>query len=414
MKNILIISFDLIREGESKKPLAIASLLSFLKNDNRYGDEFKAEHISINMLKVQNKGKVEEFHYLLSHLDFSKIDFIALSAYIWNEYLTNNFINYLRKTFGFRGKVILGGYQISYSKNPQIEYPDCQFFINGYGEKALLDIASQENTENIFTQSKLDFSTLPSPYLNNEIPISIDQKMVRLETKRGCPYRCSFCAHRDLTFNKVHKHSLDKVFKEIAFFKKMKVKKINIIDPIFNAGKEYLDIMEEMARINFKPLISLQARFETIKGQKGQKFLDLCEKLNIHLEFGLQTSSPSESEIINRKNDPIEIKRVMSELKNRGINYEISLIYGLPKQTIDSFKQSIDFAYENGCLNLTAYPMMLLKGTELFYQKELFGFREQEIGEFNIPVVVESNTFSEEEWYLMQDIAQKLDKNTRI
>ena len=85
MKNILIISFDLIREGESKKPLAIASLLSFLKNDTRYGDEFKAEHISINMLKVQNKGKVEEFHSLLSHLDFSKIDFIALSAYIWKR-----------------------------------------------------------------------------------------------------------------------------------------------------------------------------------------------------------------------------------------------------------------------------------------------------------------------------------------
>lgn len=414
MKNLLIISFDLIREGESKKSLAIASLLSFLKNDIRYGDKFKAEHISINMLKVRNKGKVIDFHPLLSHIDFSKVDFIALSAYIWNEYLTNGLIDDLRKTFGFKGKIILGGYQISYSKNPQLEYPDCQFFINGYGEQALLDIVSQENTKNIFSQSKLDFSSLPSPYLNKEIPISQNQKMVRLETKRGCPYRCSFCAHRDLTFNKVHKHTLGKVFKEIAFFKEINVKKINIIDPIFNAGKDYLEIMEEMVRINFKPLISLQARFETIKGSRGEKFLDLCEKLNIQLEFGLQTSIPSESEIINRKNDPTEIKKVMLELNNRNINYEISLIYGLPKQTLQSFKQSIDFAYKNGCLNLTAYPMMLLKGTELFYQKELFGFREQEIGEFNIPVVVESNSFSENEWYLMQEIAQSLDENIRI
>lgn len=414
MKNLLIISFDLIRDGESQKSLAIGSLLSFLKNDIRCGNEFQAKHISINMLKIRDKGKVENFYPLLSHINFLKIDFIALSAYIWNEYLTNNFIKYLRTTFGFRGKIILGGYQISYSKNPLLEYPDCQYFINGYGEQALLDIITQESIENIFTQSTLNFSSLPSPYLNKEIPISVNQKMVRLETKRGCPYRCTFCAHRDLTFNKVHKHSLDKIFKEIAFFEKMNVQKINIIDPIFNAGKEYLKVMEEMNRIHFKPLVSVQARFETIKGKQGQKFLDLCERLNFHLEFGLQTSIPSESEIINRKNNPIEIKRVMAELKNRAIDYEISLIYGLPEQTIDSFKKSIDFVFDNGCSNLTAFPMMLLKGTELFYQKERFGFKEREIGEFNIPIVTKSNSFSEKDWFSMHEIAQSLDANYRI
>lgn len=253
MKKILIISFDLIRKGESNKPLAIASILSFLKNDCRYGDEFQAEHISINMFDVCDKGRVEKIASSFSHIDFTKIDYIALSAYIWNEYLTNDLIKHLRTSFGFTGEIILGGYQISYSNNPQIEYPDCQYFISGYGEQSLLDVITQKKEESKFLQSNLDFSLLPSPYLNNEIPISENQKMVRLETRRGCPYRCSFCAHRDLALNKIHKHRLDKVFEEIDFFKKRNVKKVNILDPIFNVGKEYLEIMEEMVRINFKP-----------------------------------------------------------------------------------------------------------------------------------------------------------------
>ncbi len=413
MKKLLIISFDLIREGESVKSLAISSILSYLKNDIRYGNEFIAEHLPINMFSLNNATKVEDLHDRLSDFDFGTFDFIALSAYIWNEYLTNDLISYIRNVFGFRGSFILGGYQISYSGNPQIEYPDCQFFISGYAEESLLAIMTG-STINRYVKSAIDFTKIPSPYLSGELPLKANQKMVRLETKRGCPYRCSFCAHRDLTFNKVYKHSLEKVYKELYLFKKINVEKINIIDPIFNAGKEYLAVMEEMERINLSSLISLQARFETIRGDKGMQFLDKCEKLNVILEFGLQTAVVEESEMINRKNSPKEIKKAMKALKDRGINYEISLIYGLPYQTLDSFKYSIDFALDNGCTQLTAYPLMLLKGTELYQQKEQFQFKEKSIGEYNIPVVVESNTFSKKEWHEMKKIAEELSPNQRI
>jgi len=413
LKKLLIISFDLIRPGESNVSLAIASLLAYLKNDVGYNKDFVVNHLSLNMFKISNKGKVEHFYNLLSEIDFTKVDFIALSAYIWNEYLTNDLIKYIKKTFNYKGKIILGGYQISYSSNPKLEYPDAHFFISGYAEKALLDIVTYKNSK-ILSQSKLDFSLLPSPYLKDEIPILKNQKMVRLETKRGCPYRCTFCAHRDLTSNKVHKHNIDKVFKEIAFFKEKNVGKINIVDPIFNMGKNYLNVMQEMSSVNLKSLVSVQARFEMIKGEKGEQFLDLCQKLNFHLEFGLQTSIISESQIINRKNNPSEITKVMQKLNERGISYEISLIYGLPNQTLDSFQKSIDYVIKNGCSNITAFPMMLLKGTELYDQKKIFAFEERSIGEFNIPVVIKSNSFSEEDWFTMKIISEKLGENNRI
>lgn len=412
MKKLLIISFDLIREGESNKSLAISSLIAYLKNDKRYGEDFVVQDLSIDMFKLSNKTQANDLKPHFEGLDFSKIDFIALSAYIWNEYLTNNLMYLLRKDFGFSGSFILGGYQISYSNNPEEEYPEAEYFISGYAEEGLQKILIG-HVNNARINSIVDFNQVPSPYLTNELIITPNQKMVRMETKRGCPYRCSFCAHRDLTYNKVFKHQLDKVFSEIAFFKEMKVKKINIIDPIFNAGDQYLAVMEEFVRTNSTSLISIQTRFETIIGEKGDKFLNYCEQLNINLEFGLQTAVQSESNLIKRKNNPDKIKTVMAKLNERGIKYEISLIYGLPMQTLDSFKQSIDFVLENKCTNVTAFPLMLLKGTELYQEKSKYGFVEEEMGEYNIPIVTKSNSFTEKDWFQMKLIASNLLPNNR-
>lgn len=413
MKKLLIISFDLIREGESEKSLAISSILSYLKKDKRYGEDFFVYHLPINMFKLDKNTVVSDLKPYLDIFNFHSFDFVALSAYIWNEYLTNNLMLMLRNDFGFQGEYILGGYQISYSSNPESEYPNAKYFINGYAEEGLLRLLTEEVKDSRIN-SFVDFTQVPSPYLTRELEINDFQKMVRMETKRGCPYRCTFCAHRDLTYNKVYKHQLEKVFSEISFFKEKQVNKINIIDPIFNAGKRYLDVLNEFVETRTSSLISMQARFETISGENGEKFLDYCGQLNTNLEFGLQTANEEESKVINRKNNPQKIKAIMQKLNEREISYEISLIYGLPKQTLDSFKKSVEFVYENGCTNITAFPLMLLKGTELYQQKNQFGFKEQGLGEYNIPVVTQSNSFSEKEWYQMKIIASSLTPNNRI
>lgn len=365
------------------------------------------------MFKIGNDFNFNIIEHDLIKFDFERIDYIAISAYIWNDFLTNNLITYLKNNLDFKGKIILGGYQISYSNNPENDYPKSDYFISGYAEKALLNFVITENNSK-YSSCEIDFHLLPSPYLTNELTVIQNQNMVRLETKRGCPYNCSFCAHRDLTSKKVFKHRSEKVLKELTLFNEKSVKKVNVIDPVFNFGVDYLEILEELVMINFKPLISLQARFETIKGKNGRKFLDLCEKLNVNLEFGLQTAIHIESEKINRKNNIPEVKKTMQELNYRNIKYEVSLIYGLPTQTLDSFKYSIDFVSKNGCSNVTAFTLMLLKGTELFTQKEKYNFIEKKKRVFNIPVVVESNSFSEKEWNKMEIIANQLIPKNRI
>lgn len=416
MTNTLIISFDLIRHGELTKPLAIASLIAHQGSNERLRELMQVEHFSINMLEHGGEATAEQFEAQLAALDVSRFDAIAISAYIWNEYLTNDTIALLRR-LGFRGKVVLGGYQITYGNQAELlrRYPDCQVFISGQAEQAFAELPDHLHAdEPVFVNVPVVFTELASPYISGELPVPLGAGMVRLETKRGCPYRCSFCAHRDLTTHRVHKHPLEKVFQELAFLAERRVQRVNILDPIFNAGKECLEVMQEIVRLQARSTFTLQSRFENIRGEQGDAFKDLCAQANFHLEFGLQTTDHEVSKHIDRANRMVLVDAALERLVERNIPFEVSLIYGLPGQTLNSFQRSIDHLLAKGCTDVKAWPLMLLPGTKLYDQKEQWGMREDALGEFRIPVVTESHTFTQDEWRAMDQLAKNLMPTDRL
>ena len=416
MTRTLLISFDLIRPGELAKPLAIASILAHQRSDERQREQMQVQHLSINMLDHGGSAQIAAFEAQLAALDVTRFDAIALSAYIWNEYLTNDFITLLRR-MGFKGAIVLGGYQITYGGKAELplRYPDCQVFIAGHSEHAFAELpAHLTGPFPTFLNVPVDFQHLASPYLSGELPVPMGAPMVRLETKRGCPYRCSFCAHRDLTTQRVQQHPLEKVFHELAFLAERRVQRVNVLDPIFNAGKEHLEVMREINRLSMRTTFTLQSRFESIHGAMGDAFLDLCTQGNYHLEFGLQTADRAESEHIDRRNMMHLVDAALDRLVARGISFEVSLIYGLPGQTVESFQRSIDHLHAKGCTTIKAWPLMLLPGTKLYDQRAQWGMCEEPLGEFNIPVVTESRSYTRLDWQKMAQLARRLNPAERI
>jgi len=400
MQKVLFVSFDLVRTHDPEKSLAIASILATLKNNERLKSKCEFEHLSINLLAESWQEKIKP--YKLS--DYS---FIAISAYIWSEYYINDFMKWLIN-YGFNGQIILGGYQIAKDSldNLKNRYPLASIFVEGYAEQALLDFFTENLTTNVskIINSKLNTNLLQSPYLTGEIEVKQNAKMLRFETKRGCPYYCSFCRHRDVVNNSISELDKTRIIEELDYMLSFNVKKINIVDPIFHV-KNYMTILNEIVSLckskKVETLFSLQCRLEFLTGSGGNDFLNLCKQGHFELEFGLQTCNEQESALINRKNNMPLIKKAFEMLNKSGIKHEISLIYGLPNQTLKSFFENIEVLKQKSNAKIKAYPLMLLPGTPLFNEKEKYAFKEQK-DKLGIPNVVSSNSFTYEEWLEMK------------
>jgi radical SAM superfamily enzyme len=157
--------------------------------------------------------------------------------------------------------------------------------------------------------------------------------------------------------------------------------------------------------------IALQCRPEAV----NTKFLDAVEKVKgkVVLEFGMQTIHKEESRLIERPIGLRKTNRVTQECWQRGIPFEISLIYGLPNQTLQSFQESLNWANQRGAASVEAWPLMLLRGTALYKRKDELGLVEGILDEpddeirveTSIPHVVASPSFSEEDWRSMRALA---------
>jgi radical SAM superfamily enzyme YgiQ (UPF0313 family) len=414
MKNIVIISFNLIREGENEIPLSIASILANLKQNVSNQQDLQVLHFPVNLNNFKHHHEALIFEDYLNIKEIEKVDFIGISCFIWNQFLINPIMEYIKNT-GFKGKFILGGSQITYAEKEtlKLEYPNADIFISGNAESSIVSAITDANPVQ-FYNCQVDFEKLSSPYLTNEIRLNNNEKMIRWETKRGCPFACSFCAHRNLENGRVNHLSLEKAIKELYLFKEKNVKRINVLDPIFNFGKNYMEVMKAIKNLSFSDsTFTFQSKIELLNKQDGKEFLSLIGETNSHLEFGLQTVIPEEFNVINRKNDIKIVKDQLKILKEMDVSYEVSLIYGLPNQTLDSFKKSIDFVVSNGCTKITAWPLMLLKGTNLFTERAKWKLEEEIIGEFDIPVVTSSSSFNRQEWESMDKLAKDLMKKER-
>ncbi|NOZ45158.1 MAG: radical SAM protein [Chlorobi bacterium] len=410
MKNLLIISFDILKKNEPQISYSVASLIGYLKSKTEYNKQYSVKHLSINVDKIKGLNPEQIQNTFLDTINYKRYNFIAISVYVWSAQYINSTIKFL-KNKGFNGKIILGGNEITYSSDKELknDFPDSDIFIKSYAEEALYKILTRQINKQLVFNINVPEENLIPLYSKKVIDINENNK-IRFETKRGCLFNCSFCAHKEKNSRKVKELNFNRVVKELKYLNSQNISKINILDPVFNTGN-YIEVLEEMVNMNFKPKVSLQVRFELIKGEKGKHFLDLCEKLNVILEFGLQTIIEEEYKIIKRNNSEERIKKVLKELQKRNIDYETSLIYGLPNQTTESFITSINFLKQYGNGKITAFPLMLLKGTELYHNQKEWGLKEKIIGDYNLPYVVSGNSFTEDDYKIMEQIANKLNSN---
>lgn len=407
---VVLLSLDWLRDKDPRVSLGHASLLARL--------------IEVPDLEIVPMGRDvnapgfdrrEVLRTALASLGAANAS-LAIGVYVWNDDVVRWLLRELRRR-GFDGRIILGGPQISYAPAGIAEtYPEADVLIRGYGEDALARVLASpapaaipgviwRGGADLARPAQVDLEQLPSPILTGVLPV---QPFMRWETQRGCIYACSFCQHREAGARlKGRTLSRGRVADEIEAMVSGGVEDIAVLDPIFNTNPDAGVILRRFAELGYRGRLSLQSRFELL----DDDFLDACGSLDVRLEFGLQTVQSSEMKAVRRINHLQKVERAIERLNARGLPFEVSLIYGLPTQTLASFEDTVRWCQERGVPVIRAFPLMLLRGTGLDRERGRWGLVESTD---TIPVVVESNSFTRAEWEQMRDLADSLLESDKL
>ncbi len=267
-----------------------------------------------------------------------------------------------------------------------------------------------------YTSATVDLESLASPYLTGFIK---PQPFIRWETQRGCKFRCTFCQHREpeKSLTKTKHVSLARIREEAQWILDNPIiQDIAVLDPVFNSGPHYLDVLKCL--FGYTGKLSLQCRMEMVNDAFLEHIAEINRTGRVVLEFGLQTTNRAEMKLIDRGNNMTKVQKTLDDTRRLNIETELSLIFGLPEQTLDSFKTSVEFCKENQVKTIHAFPLMLLRGTPLYENKEKLRLVESnEIASEYIPRVqgdviphvVQSPSFTYREWREMALIAEKLE-----
>lgn len=353
----------------------------------------------------------------------------GFSCYIWNaEYCLA-----LAKEIKIKWpncKIVFGGAQ------PTKDYLDYDFIdilVESEGEISFVEILKNhiEQTDlitipkKLFEKNRLTDLDIPSPYTTGLFDKLVQNNpdvvwAATLETNRGCPFACTFCAWGTLTYSKVKKFDTARIEKELEWMSENNVIFIMTGDANFGIFKQR-DI--EIANLIMKYAHKSGSRFETLHMNYTKNGTDAIFEIGKTLQplmregitISVQSMHKPTLQVIKRDNLEInKLSRLLKQSEDYNIPTYTEMIIGLPLETLHSWKEGMCEVLEIGQhSNIDVWWAQMLNNTEMntkeykqkygitsiiaedyltFRQsKEDFGYPEM------IEIVTSTNTMSQQE-----------------
>ena len=310
-------------------------------------------------------------------------DLICCTLYLWNIERTLHLLRRVRQDIA-RVRVIVGGPEVAF-QHPflfRTGIPDVA--VVGEGEMVFPKILSalekglQTNFRQVAwkTGRRYSWGKLPSPgvTLQECLPPAHHSSwrpdphgMAYLETGRGCPLRCSYCRYGHLRRKTTFLDAAE-VRERVRILMDQGAKEIRFVDPVFNANPAFREILDVLRKLNRKGKLRFFAEVQADLLNPDQ-ILDLAEAGFSELEAGVQTLDPL---VLRRIRRPMRLAPLQSNLRlmtHQGIRVTIDLMYGLPGQTLQEVKHSLQWAWQFKDANVQCLQTLLLPGTDLRAQR---------------------------------------------
>jgi radical SAM superfamily enzyme YgiQ (UPF0313 family) len=164
-------------------------------------------------------------------------------------------------------------------------------------------------------------------------------------TSRGCPFQCTFCSSSRITGKRWRGRSPDNVIEEVKLLQEVYgVEDVTFIDDLFTF--DYRRVREICSRMIFDAddigwTCSSRADIMT----RHPEMTDWLKKAGCHtLYIGAESGS---QKILNRIKKGIRLEQIISAVrraKRVGLEVVLSFILGIPGETKDDIRSTIDFA----------------------------------------------------------------------
>ena len=102
------------------------------------------------------------------------------------------------------------------------------------------------------------------------------------------------------------------------------------------------------------------------------------------ISFGLQSADDAELRALGRVHTAADLTRAYDDARRAGfMNISLDLMYGIPRQTRESFRRSLDFARGLDPEHLSVYGLKIEEGTPFYAARECLSLPDEE-SEYNM------------------------------
>lgn len=186
-------------------------------------------------------------------------------------------------------------------------------------------------------------------------------------TTRGCPYDCIFCASPKFHNRRIRFRSPENVISEIKHLvTDYGVKEIHFVDDNLTIKREHIEricnlILESNLRVSWACPNGIRA------DRIDEGLLKLMSKSGCYwISFGIESANSQILKNIRKRETIKQIEKAIQAAQRQSIACQGFFIFGLPGETNETIKESIDFAKRSKLSRALFFILDILPGSELW------------------------------------------------
>ena len=192
-----------------------------------------------------------------------------------------------------------------------------------------------------------------------------EESATPIVTSRGCPFDCIHCPSKIIFQGFVRYRSADSVVAEIEeCINKYNLREFNFYDDTFTINKErVIEICNKIIEKKLRIYWICMARVNTIDDEVVEAMKQAgCKKIS----FGLESGSQMILDLMRKKTTVEQGKKAVEIVKKHGLEIHASLMLGNVGETVQTIKETINFAKSLDLDNATFFITSPFPGTDLY------------------------------------------------